>query len=384
MIQFVKGNFFDYDANIRVNTVNCVGVMGAGVALQFKNKYPAMFEEYVRECNLQRIGIGKPHVWVENNFFDRPTTIINLPTKNDWRKPSEYEYVEKGLVWLKEYLKDKKDIVTLPALGCGHGGLDWDKVKPMIIKYLNSVSANILVFEPESSATPNLKDIDKQLEDLNILKIEPNNNKYPTFESKSSKPIYLKGNPNCFKDNLFSIVVDPKADDREKIAIMNSIENIPSGNFTYLLSYNSGFEIDVVKAILEKNVRIVIIIPYGILNFKLRKDLKTLWHDDKVTIISLAKPNQSWSSYESLNAIKFRIKIANAILLTNLNVNTLIKLEKELTLTSASKYYLNYWNVKIDFFEKIHAFSIGRDKESKLPKVSVIFDHLDTFGINNY
>ena len=94
MITFVEGNFFDFEADIRVNTVNCVGIMGAGVALQFKNKYPRMFEEYARECSLGKVKIGKPHVWNDNEMFSLSPTIINFPTKDDWKKPSEYEFIE--------------------------------------------------------------------------------------------------------------------------------------------------------------------------------------------------------------------------------------------------------------------------------------------------
>lgn len=145
MIEFVAGDFFDYVADIRVNTVNCVGVMGAGVALLFKDRFPDMFIDYFKACENKEIKPGKPHVWHDNNMFSK-TTIINFPTKIHWENPSEYEFVEKGLVWLKEYLINKEySTVTLPALGCGHGGLDWNVVKELIIKYLGDVKAKILV-----------------------------------------------------------------------------------------------------------------------------------------------------------------------------------------------------------------------------------------------
>ena len=152
MLEFVKGDFFDFDADIRVNTVNCVGVMGAGVALAFKNKYPEMFKEYVRQCKEKEIAPGKPSVWKQGDMFSKGLEIINFPTKNHWRNPSEYEYVENGLIWLSKYLEDKQGLtITLPALGCGHGGLDWRRVKRLIIKYLEGKSNRILVFEPEAS-----------------------------------------------------------------------------------------------------------------------------------------------------------------------------------------------------------------------------------------
>ena len=152
MIQYKTGDFFDYDADIRVNTVNCVGVMGAGVALEFKTRYPDMFKAYVEVCKKHEIEPGKPYLWEEYDLFSR-CIIINLPTKIHWRNPSEYEYIEKDLIWLRHYLKDldENTTITLPALGCGHGGLDWNVVKKQIIHYLGDLKVKIFLFEPASS-----------------------------------------------------------------------------------------------------------------------------------------------------------------------------------------------------------------------------------------
>ena len=151
MIELAKGDFFDYDADIRVNTVNCVGVMGKGVALQFKARYPRMFKEYLKVCSSGLLRPGEPHVWVENSILER-VIVINFPTKLHWRNPSKYEYIESGLCWLRSYLSDRLGMtVTLPALGCGHGGLDWDIVREMIYKYLGDLEVNILLFNPLSS-----------------------------------------------------------------------------------------------------------------------------------------------------------------------------------------------------------------------------------------
>lgn len=85
MIEFVEGDFFDFDADIRINTVNCVGVMGAGVALLFKNKYPKMYKEYVRQCKNNEISPGNPTVWKEGDMFSISLEIINFPTKDHWK-----------------------------------------------------------------------------------------------------------------------------------------------------------------------------------------------------------------------------------------------------------------------------------------------------------
>ena len=177
MMKFVKDDFFDYDADIMVNTVNCVGVMGAGVALLFKNKFPEMFKDYSNACAKGEVQPGKPHVWKENNMFSK-VTIINFPTKMHWKNPSKYEYIEDGLIWLKKYLSgNKNSTVTLPALGCGHGGLDWKIVRNMITKYLGNLKANILVFEPESSTNSKLtNELIETLNENDIQRLQPSNN----------------------------------------------------------------------------------------------------------------------------------------------------------------------------------------------------------------
>src|SRR5688572_9767762 len=138
MLRFTKGNMFDVDADIRVNTVNCVGVMGAGVALAFKQRYPEMYREYKRECELGHVKPGKLHVW-RNLSGD---WIINFPTKRHWREKSRYEDIDAGLIALREYLEQQGSVrVTLPALGSGHGGLDWAQVKKMIQRHLDGLEA---------------------------------------------------------------------------------------------------------------------------------------------------------------------------------------------------------------------------------------------------
>jgi O-acetyl-ADP-ribose deacetylase (regulator of RNase III) len=148
MIEFVTGDLFSYEANVRVNTVNCVGVMGAGVALAFKNKYPNMFNDYKDRCKRGIVIPGVPYEYQINENL----SIINFPTKNHWKYQSEYTWINTGLDWLSQYLSSRTDkIITLPALGCGHGGLDWNIVKDMIIYYLSNSNNKILVFNPNSS-----------------------------------------------------------------------------------------------------------------------------------------------------------------------------------------------------------------------------------------
>ncbi|MGO4294539.1 macro domain-containing protein [Chitinophaga sp. RAB17] len=381
MIEFVTGDFFDYDADIRINTVNCVGVMGAGVALQFKKKFPKMFEEYLRECNLGRVEIGRPHVWIDQGLFNTSPIIINFPTKRHWKKPSEYEYVEKGLAWLRNFLVQYDcKTVTLPALGCGHGGLDWERVKSMIQEYLDDLDNKILVFEPASSTNISISQDDiKELDSLGICKITPDDSSFPSkLNGKAAVEVFVKGNKELLNYSLFSIIIDPKASEREKKAILSSIDTVPVNNdYTFLMAYNSSFEIDLIKTMIEKKFKVVLLLPYGIINLKLRKDLMDIWDDKKAAVVSISKPHQSWSGIESIKALKFRLKISTTVLITNLTLEFLSKIEKEFSESSTSFFYLNYWNEKPDFFNRIHANPIGRDKVTNKPNMS-IFNKIPT------
>jgi len=147
MISYVQGNMFAREADIYVNPVNCVGVMGAGIAAQFKKKYPNMFAEYKQVCLMKEIDIGKCHVWYGPQ---QKVAVVNLPTKKHWKDPSLIEYVEAGLKDLADTCKDINHGVTMcvPALGCGLGGLEWDEVKPLMEKYLKELPCNVLIFEP--------------------------------------------------------------------------------------------------------------------------------------------------------------------------------------------------------------------------------------------
>lgn len=143
MIKFIKGNIFDSDAEALVNAVNTVGVMGKGIALEFKKRFPKNFEIYKGVCDANMLSIGDILI-VEDG-----KTIINFPTKIHWRDNSKYEYIESGLRNLKEELKDLNiPSVAIPALGCGLGGLDWKIVKKMIVDELNDCETCFYVYEP--------------------------------------------------------------------------------------------------------------------------------------------------------------------------------------------------------------------------------------------
>ena len=148
MIRFVEGNIFDAHTDAIVNTVNLVGVMGKGLALQFKERFKHNYSEYKIACKNGTIAIGHSLV-VEEYMQNRRFLIINFPTKNHWRNPSKYEYVEKGLDNLIDIILEY-DIksIAIPPLGAGNGGLDWKRVRQIIIERMSQIECEILVYEP--------------------------------------------------------------------------------------------------------------------------------------------------------------------------------------------------------------------------------------------
>jgi O-acetyl-ADP-ribose deacetylase (regulator of RNase III) len=128
-IIYTSLSIFDSSAEILVNPVNCVGVMGAGLAKEYKLRYPEMFNHYARSCRSGRLRIGSLHVWEDEHTGK---IIVNLPTKHDWRQDSTIEIVEHGLNALLNSPLLKRHTISLPALGCGLGGLSWQDVQPVL------------------------------------------------------------------------------------------------------------------------------------------------------------------------------------------------------------------------------------------------------------
>lgn len=147
-ITFIKGNIFNTKAQTIVNTVNCVGVMGKGIALVFKLRYPLMFDIYKQYCNAHLIGIGK--LWLyKGNILD--PWVLNFPTKIHWKYPSKLEYIEAGLKKFVETYKDRGiTSVAFPLLGVNNGGLDKDVVTELMIRYLNvcDIPVEIYLYDP--------------------------------------------------------------------------------------------------------------------------------------------------------------------------------------------------------------------------------------------
>lgn len=150
MICFTTGNLLESDAEALVNTVNTVGVMGKGIALMFKEAFPANFLAYREACKQGRVRIGSMFVTDGPAIGGGPRWLINFPTKEHWRGRTKLSWVESGLDDLVRVLRDLKiRSVAIPPLGCGNGGLDWADVRPLIESRLAALEdVDVTVFEP--------------------------------------------------------------------------------------------------------------------------------------------------------------------------------------------------------------------------------------------
>lgn len=153
MISSTQGDLLAADAEALVNTVNCVGVMGRGIALQFKDAYPANFADYAAACAAGEIVPGKMHVY-ETGLLTNPRLIINFPTKRHWRGNSRIEDIEAGLIDLRKVIVEREiKSIALPPLGSGLGGLAWPTVKALILDALSDLEdVAIVLFVPRPDA----------------------------------------------------------------------------------------------------------------------------------------------------------------------------------------------------------------------------------------
>lgn len=169
MIVYKNGDIFNEDAEAIVNTVNCVGVMGRGIALQFKKRFPENFKAYESACKKKVVIPGKMFVYKTGSLIG-PKYVINFPTKRHWRGASRIEDIESGLQDLEKVIKELKiTSIALPPLGSGLGGLDWNDVRTLIENKLSQIlDVNIVVFEPKGAPQA-----EKMAKNRNVPKMTP-------------------------------------------------------------------------------------------------------------------------------------------------------------------------------------------------------------------
>jgi O-acetyl-ADP-ribose deacetylase (regulator of RNase III)/uncharacterized protein YwgA len=155
MFRALIGDLFESQAQTLVNTVNCVGVMGKGVAEQFKRRFPEMFKDYKNRTDRKDLRLGEPYLYRDSSGIQ----IVNFPTKDHWRSPSRLADIESGLDYLAAHLAEWGIAsLAMPPLGCGNGGLEWSEVGPLIYSKLHRLPIEIQVFAPFGTPKQQLKE----------------------------------------------------------------------------------------------------------------------------------------------------------------------------------------------------------------------------------
>src|ERR1039457_4378235 len=145
MVTTKTGDMFSSEAQTLVNTVNCVGVMGKGVALAFKERFPEMYRDYVRLCDARRVQLGEPYLYKQ---LTGPW-ILNFPTKDHWRSVSRLSDIIRGLQYLEEHYEEWGiTSLAVPPLGCGQGGLEWRVVGPTLYRHLSRLNIPVELYAP--------------------------------------------------------------------------------------------------------------------------------------------------------------------------------------------------------------------------------------------
>ena len=145
MVKVLFGDISKSKAQTLVNTINCVGIMGKGIALKFKEQFPDMFNDYVARCNRKEVRLGKPYLFKRLT----PPWILNFPTKGHWRSVSRLEDIIRGLKHLLQHYKEWRiTSLAVPALGCGQGQLQWKIVGPALYRYLDQLDIPVELYAP--------------------------------------------------------------------------------------------------------------------------------------------------------------------------------------------------------------------------------------------
>lgn len=146
-VKIVTGNLFESKAQTWVNAVNCVGVMGKGIALEFKNRFPEMYRDYVTRCKRKEVQPGRPYLYTASSPW-----VLNFPTKDDFRSDSNIAFITEGLDYLHEHYREWSiESLAVPALGAGLGRLEWRAVGPVLYRALSQMEIPVELYAPPNT-----------------------------------------------------------------------------------------------------------------------------------------------------------------------------------------------------------------------------------------
>ena len=183
--------------------------------------------------------------------------------------------------------------------------------------------------------------------------------------------LYIKGDIGRLNHETISIIINNKAAEREFNALVAIIDQLSHKDIVFIVELNSSVDSDLLKEIITRGFYIVVVIPTGILQLKLRKDIKEMWDNNHITTISLFPPNQTWTKYNNVLVAKFIISISKTVLINTIDVDCLKYLKKSLY-NHLHKFFINYWSDKNDFFSDIRATPIGKNSNTGLPNIRAV------------
>ncbi|CAN5675544.1 hypothetical protein BH10ACI4_BH10ACI4_11440 [soil metagenome] len=379
MIEFTTGDMFAIHADARVNTVNTEGVMGAGVALAFKHRYPEMFADYRRACKKGLVRPGSLHIW-KNLTGD---WVINFPTKREWRDPSRYEDIAVGLKALREYLSEQGPIsVALPALGCGNGGLEWSRVSSMISESLRDLDAHIYAFAPDDSrkAGQSIRHdpTEAQLGRLAELGFTCIGGR---GDVEMKHDLWTHGNRDLLDRKWVAILPSKEPGEREFKALDGIARQMSQAlrDATIALIYANRSTELIVEIFSRHNVRVVLILPFGPLSKPSIARTSSHVGAHRALLVSLASVGESWNRSTLAKSSEYLRKAASSVLISDPNPGWL----SEKTSRSWGKnrlFYVFYGPPSPEFsdlYKALHARPLTRRADNGEPNVSALITESD-------
>lgn len=385
MIEFTKGDMFEVPVDVRINTVNCKGVMGAGVALAFKTRYPEMYKDYKKACSEGIVRPGAMYVW-KNLLGD---WIINFPTKRDWREPSRYEDILSGLDALRCYLKDFGPIsVALPALGCGHGGLDWNQVSQMIKEKLSDLDAHIFVFEPADSRNAGRTVLDEpsneNIRDLKELGFKPINLPPQFMGVGLPHTCLIKGDEALLAKHWIALLPSKDPTERELKALDSVARqmSLEGKQIVVAMVHATRATEQISEIFLKYRVAVVLVLPFGPLTRKSVARTSTEKRQESFAFLSIAAPNEAWGRPVLAQSMILLRTGASSVLLTDpapewLKSNIMQAWAKQ------PLFYLRYETQPDDLrrmLDREGAHSISRRPDTGEPNLSPLINRDSTIG----
>jgi len=231
MIKYIQYSMFDAfdDPNIQtvVNTINCMGIMGKGLALEFKIRYREMFDDYTKRYKDGILKVGEPYIFKTNGKW-----ILNFPTKNHWRYPSRLDFIESGLKFFSEnYKKNNIKSIAFPRLGCTAGGLKWEQVKPIMEKYMGDLKDIDIYVYLDQKASEKEQAILDIINSCNKVKVKGNFNLSDKQAVSLEGYIQKKGSLKRVRDLLEIKGIGPAA--YQKVLTKRNQAEIPQGEFLF-------------------------------------------------------------------------------------------------------------------------------------------------------